>query len=779
MPTETTLRYTKFDFQSHKDALLARVRARFPNSWNDFLSNSFGIVLVDIVAWSTATVAFLINRVASENFIPTMTLRESAVRLGALVGYQLRGPVPATVACEATLSSPASATVTIARGTIVRTADGNSLPFEVTDDYLIEAGFTSPRTQVAVLSPQLAGSNVINSFVQVTAGSVNVDLVDTTINLSEFMQAGQSFSEVDGIDIYTIQGLESAPGAVSDFTRLVLDRPWGGETGTIAAEVFDQRILLVQGQTIVDRFVVPSASSPSFAVKLSRESVIDNSVSVTVNGEPWAAVTAVGLRNEDDQVYQVKTFVSGVTAIVFGDDRFGAAVPPEAAIEVTYRIGGGTDGNIALNTINTSITGLVSSLSGPVSVTLTNNTSSGSGGRDEETLEEARVNIPFYTRTNDRAVTLDDYQTIAQQYSSADFGSVAYARASVRTENSFLEGNNVVIYAWATGTAGGLVPLSAPMKLALKDYLQTKAMVTDYVQIFDGTDRPVPVSIRFKVFGGFGISDTRRLVLDTLRDFINALRPGQPLLYSNLVRELDEVTGLDTLNMATPLRDLIATSNTELFTAPNDDFVYDLQRGGVGSPVTDATGVQVSSYAAALPIFPIQTWSIQLFLGTNELTIVPATEAGFARLIGENLSTDDAYPSLVNLLTGSITLWLRGAPGDLTMQLVTAQGYASERIVNLFIGYSGVNTLAKRQEIRSALRAWSDGLPIGGSVYGVRVAGIAASTVSATDVVAAISGVDYVTRVALDTPGSTAVRISASDTELIRVGSISLNNTLD
>ncbi len=76
MATESTLRYLKLDYQSHKDALLQRIRERWPIAWNDFLANSIGIVLVDIVAWGLATVAYVINRIGGENFVSTMTLRE-------------------------------------------------------------------------------------------------------------------------------------------------------------------------------------------------------------------------------------------------------------------------------------------------------------------------------------------------------------------------------------------------------------------------------------------------------------------------------------------------------------------------------------------------------------------------------------------------------------------------------------------------------------------------------------------------------------------------------
>ena len=785
MAIENSLRYLKTDFQSHKDALLQRVRARYPGVWNDFLTNSFGIVLVDIVAWSTTVLAFIINRGAGENFVGTMTLRESAVRIGTLPGYRLHNPVPSTVLCEALLTSPTEADVTLQKGTQVRTASIDALPFETLKDFTIEAGDLTPRVLVVVLSPEQSGAQVINSYVQVTNGSTAVDIIDSTIDLSKFISVGQTFQKRGDTTTYGIQSLETTPGAVSNFTRIVLDSAYTGVTEATTADVYEQRIELVQGQTVDDRFVVPPGNNPDFAAKLTRFPVIDGSVRLTVDGVPWEEVSPSTVREADAKVFWVQTFVAGAdqtfgqTVVRFGDDVFGASAPGEAVIEVTYRVGGGLDGNVALNDISTSITGIISSLSSPVPITLTNRTASGIGGRDQESLEEARVNIPFFVRTNDRAVTLDDYQTLAAQFVHPEHGSVAYARASTRPENSFLEGNNVVLYAWTTGTDGGLVPLSSALKLALMDYLQTKAVATDLVQIYDGTARPVPASLRFKTFSGFSIVDTRRLVLGTLKASIIALRPGQPLLFSNLVRALDEAQGVDTLNIATPIADLNTSNSTELFTAPQDNYTYAIARSGSGSPVTDGDGNSVSLYTASLPIYPLAAWSLRLFLGLPELSIVPYVSSGFAKLSGTSLSADDAYPSTVNLLTGKASLWIKGAPGDLTMKLNTVQGYSAERTVNVYVGYTGDNTMTKRREIRSNLRAWSEQLAVGQTVYGERVTGISASSVSVADVVKAVTGVTSVTRVALDHPSNPEVRLTSADYELIKFGNIVLNNAVD
>jgi hypothetical protein len=781
-----TLRYIKYDYQSQKDALLQRIRDRWPGRWNDFLANSLGIVVVDIVAWGLATLAFLVNRVAGEQYIPTMTLRESAVRLGGLTGYQLRSALPAIVSCEAAINTPQSADVTIFEGTLIRTSDNNGLAFEVSKDYVIEAGELSPKELAATFSPSLSGQNVINTFLQVTQGSSAVDEVDTTIDLSQYVEIGQTLYELGDSEPYTIQNIETAPGGVSVNSRIVLSSAWTGTTGTIQAQIYDQRIQLVQGQTVTDRFVAPIQTA-SYAVRLSRIPVIDNSVEVTVNGEPWEQVSSTGIQSEFAEVFQVKTFVSGDTAVVFGDGTFGALVPSEAAVTITYRIGGGVAGNVDLNSINTTITGLIQTLSNPVSIQITNTTSTGIGGQEAETLEQARVNIPYYTRTNDRAVTLADYQTIAQQYNDPQFGSVAYARSSVRTENALLEGNIVSIYAWTTGPGGGLVPLSAQLKTAVQTYLQTKSVGTDFVQILDGMARPVPMSLRFKVLKGFSISDTKNLVIGTINAHIVALRPGDPVIYSDMVHSLDEVFGMDNLVMATPITNLYPSNTTELFTVPQDTFIYMLDKTASGTPETDSSGVQVSPYSVQLPVFPVQTWSFNLFLGLNEISVMPYVYTGTdnrvlvqqGRLMGENLSSDDSYVSVVNLLTGQATLWIKGAPGDLTMQLVTAQGYRAERVVNLYIGYSGDTSQTKRREIRSALQAWGEGLFVGGAIYAQRVEGISASVVSVADMVAAVPGVDLVNRVALDTPANSQDRVTASDFELLRLGQVVLNNQVD
>ena len=105
-----------------------------------------------------------------------------------------------------------------------------------------------------------------------------------------------------------------------------------------------------------------------------------------------------------------------------GDPKVAGAFPAAGReIRVWYRRGGGLIGNAAANMIDT----LKTQIPG-VKVT---NPREGSGGRDGETIENALVRGPQEMRTRERAVTADDFETLARQKLGAGSRAKALARA--------------------------------------------------------------------------------------------------------------------------------------------------------------------------------------------------------------------------------------------------------------------------------------------------------------------------------------------------------------
>lgn len=812
--SESKLRFVKVDYQEIREALIARIKSRWPLLWNDYLNGNFGIVLVDIIAWAISTLSYTVNRLAGENFVGTMQLRESAVRIGRLVGYKLKGALPAVVLAEASVPEAATADITISAGTLVRSSDATSLPFEVDRDYVIYAGTTTPDTTIVAISPSLSGDGAIQTGLSVEAGGINLDLLDPSADLTGIVSAGMTFSPDDDPSTrYRIGGISSSPGATG-MNRIVLAEPWEGATSIVTGRVFETRIALVQGQTVSDRFELGDVLQPNYSAVLSRFSVIDRSVVVRVNNVLWNEVDRLATAAADADVFEVAT-EQGVTTVYFGDGVKGSILPIDAVVAISYRIGGGSVGNLSPGKVDSNVIGKVVAPNQPVSVRLYNATP-GVGGQDQETLEEARVNIPNFARTQDRAVTAADYVALALAFSDPREGRIKYARTAVRVQNSLLEGNVVVLYCWAQGEGGVLSPLTSNLKAALRDYLQLRSVGTDFVVISDGTSRPLPVALRVRCQVGFSPDDTIPLVQARITKILSSTIPGESIIFSDMVNQLSEVPGVDSIQIATPSGDVSPITVSEVFTPPSEDFLYPVllsSRSGAGN-----------NYTGFSTVTPLTPWSMRCFVDGREVTVVPDLDPNYAMLIGEGLNevrtgrladrpaastvadsyffaTDqstggvlyqsvsgvwvqklntEATRSRIDLRTGLVTLSAKSAISSFEISLIPVAGYQKERKVDIYVGCSGVDLGSdKRNEIRTAVRRYFDGLRPGGTVYG-KALGLSydASVSNLSDVIANISGVTAVNRVALGTVTNPSSRVDATDNELLRPGTIVVNNDI-
>lgn len=125
-------------------------------------------------------------------------------------------------------------------------------------------------------------------------------------------------------------------------------------------------------------------------------------VKIKVNGEPWV------LAEERAEGRDKAVRLDPVTGeVVFGE--VGAVPPQGAEITAVYRyVATGTAGNVRAKTVAT----LAEGAPGIVSVT---NPAPGTGGVDEEPIEETKGRAPQLLRTRDRAITAEDYEFLARQ----------------------------------------------------------------------------------------------------------------------------------------------------------------------------------------------------------------------------------------------------------------------------------------------------------------------------------------------------------------------------
>ncbi len=120
----------------------------------------------------------------------------------------------------------------------------------------------------------------------------------------------------------------------------------------------------------------------------------------------------------------------GGTTVRFGDGTFAASPPPGTVFDVSYRVGGGSVGNVPADTVVSVAPGQAQ---GSIVTACTNPFPAG-GGQDGETLAQVRARAPqAFAAVPLRAVRTEDYATAAQQ-----LPWVQQAGASFRWTGSWL-----------------------------------------------------------------------------------------------------------------------------------------------------------------------------------------------------------------------------------------------------------------------------------------------------------------------------------------------------
>ena len=111
-------------------------------------------------------------------------------------------------------------------------------------------------------------------------------------------------------------------------------------------------------------------------------------------------------QDESDLAFVVEVESDGTAKLRFGDNMNGKSPESGTAFVATYRIGNGTAGNVGADTLIF--------LAGDPRIQSCTNPLPASGGTDPETSEQIRRRAPQAFMTQQRAVTMADYENVAE-----------------------------------------------------------------------------------------------------------------------------------------------------------------------------------------------------------------------------------------------------------------------------------------------------------------------------------------------------------------------------
>jgi hypothetical protein len=224
----------------------------------------------------------------------------------------------------------------------------------------------------------------------------------------------------------------------------------------------------------------------------------------------------------------------------------GSTITPNTTLFVQYRIGGGLGTNLGtsvinqIGTINFAVNGPNPSINSSVinSISCTNVTAA-IGGANVPTVEEVRNLIGFNFSSQNRAVTINDYNAVLRKMPS-QFG--APAKVAITEED-----NKIKVKMLSFDDEGRLSSnVSSSLKTNVSNYLSNYRMINDYVSVESAEviDLKLEISVVLDSTQNQGTVVTN--IVNTIDTFFSPLNRnmGENVYISELKRLIQSLNGI-------------------------------------------------------------------------------------------------------------------------------------------------------------------------------------------------------------------------------------------
>lgn len=287
-----------------------------------------------------------------------------------------------------------------------------------------------------------------------------------------------------------------------------------------------------------------ASGMPFLITNLHPSDIAQGTLNVVVNGVSWCEVSHFQESEAEDPHFVSVIDALGKVQLRFGDGIRGAI--PSGSIEISYLRTLGSNGNIRSGLI-TQVLSSIYWESNLVSIAVTNPIPA-TGGADLEHQDHARKQAPAELRTLWRAVTKEDFLSLAE-----GFPGVAKAQILDLSDCSNTRYYRVNLVVAPDG--GGL---PSPLLFAdLRAFLEARKVITTEIQLF------VPDYVRLSIqadvyaFAGQDLLQVQTRLETALADFFDfdKVQFQQTIHVSDLVALIDGVPGISHLHLLAPNQD--------------------------------------------------------------------------------------------------------------------------------------------------------------------------------------------------------------------------------
>jgi hypothetical protein len=472
--------YTTRDFQSIRTELINFTKTYYPDLVDNVNDASVFSVLLDLNAAVTDNLQFNIDRSIQETVLQYAQQRSSIYNIARTYGLKIPGQRPSVALVNLSITVPANGDKEDLRycGILRRGSQVNGAGQVFETVYDID--FTSPvnadgfpnRLKIPNYdsNDKLLNYTIVKQETVVNGVTKVFKKVITPNDVRPFYELFLPEKNVLGITSVLLKDGTQYANVPSSQDFIGLDNRWYEVKALIDDRVF-----------IED----PTKVSDQPGVKVGKYLMTDSKFITEFTPEGFLKMTfGGGSQSADEQLREFARNGFKLDLYKYSNNfALGSVLKSNTTLFVQYRVGGGTSSNIGVNAITQigTVSFFVNGPSENINTSVVNslrctNVTAAIGGANFPTTDEVRNLVSFNFAAQNRAVTINDYNSLIRTMPS-QFG--APAKVAITEEN-----NKIKIKMLSYDDSGKLTDVvSNTLKSNVANYLSNYRMINDYISI--------------------------------------------------------------------------------------------------------------------------------------------------------------------------------------------------------------------------------------------------------------------------------------------------------
>jgi hypothetical protein len=472
--------YTTRDFQSIRTELINFTRTYYPELIDNFNDASVFSALLDLNAAVSDNLQFNIDRSIQETVLQYAQQRSSIFNIARTYGLKVPGQRPSVALVDFSITVPAFGDKEDLRycGILRRGSQvsGAGQVFETVYDIDFASAINADGYPNRLKIPNFDSNNKLLNYTIVKRETVVNGItkvykrVMTPNDVKPFFEMFLPEKNVLGVTSVLLKDGTQYANMPSSQEFLGLDNRWYEVKALIEDRVFIEDPTKVSDQPgiKVGKYIT---TSDKFITEFTPEGFMK----MTFGG---------GTQSADEQLREFARNGYNLNLYKYSNNlALGSTVKANTTMFIQYRIGGGTGSNLGVNVITQigTVSFFVNGPSDSINTSVVNslsctNVTAAIGGAASPTTEEVRNLVAFNFSAQNRAVTINDYDSLIRTMPS-QFG--APAKAAITEEN-----NKIKIKMLSYDDSGKLTELvSNTLKNNVANYLSNYRMINDYISI--------------------------------------------------------------------------------------------------------------------------------------------------------------------------------------------------------------------------------------------------------------------------------------------------------